>query len=153
MSRNAAPRAYLDANIVNYMIEGTEPFRARLGQLTDALDAGHLTAVTSELTIAEVMVKPFASADDKFIRSYRQLLGDSSALEMIPVSRAIIEESAMLRASMGGTLADGIHVATATVSKCLYFISEDAGIKAPSGLKLVSTSNVPALLADLDGTP
>ncbi len=57
MSSGSAPRVYLDANILIYLIEGAAPYRERLGELMDALDAGWLRGVTSDLTFAEVMVK------------------------------------------------------------------------------------------------
>ena len=149
MSGGPAPRVYIDANILLYVIEGSELFRAQLGQLMDALDAGKLLGVTSDLTFAEVMVKPFASRNERYISAYRHLLVGVSALEVVPISREVLEQSAILRAEIGGKLADGIHVATAVMKKCSHFISEDAGIRVPAGLALLKTSAVPTLLASV----
>ena len=52
-------RIYLDTNIFIYALEGYRIFRTALATLFDALDRQELTAVTSELTLAEVLMKPF----------------------------------------------------------------------------------------------
>ncbi len=51
-------RVYLDTNIFIYALEGYPTFRAVLTTLFAALDRGDLVAVTSELTLAEALVKP-----------------------------------------------------------------------------------------------
>lgn len=66
-------RVYLDANVLIYTVEAIEPFRTQLDLLAGALDDGRLQGVTSELTIAEVMVKPLASTDQKVIAEYQRL--------------------------------------------------------------------------------
>ena len=50
---------YLDTNIFIYAVEGYAPEEAFLRELFAALEDGRFTAVTSELSLAEVLVKPF----------------------------------------------------------------------------------------------
>ena len=47
-------RVYLDTNIFIYALEGYPDFVDELTELFESLDAGNLSAVTSELTLAEV---------------------------------------------------------------------------------------------------
>jgi len=49
---------YLDANCFIYSIERIDPFRAILDTIWQAVSIGHITVVTSELTLLEVLVKP-----------------------------------------------------------------------------------------------
>jgi predicted nucleic acid-binding protein len=56
-------RIYLDTNIIIYAMEGHPEYASSLATLFAAIDEGKLSAVTSELTLAESLVKPMM--DDK----------------------------------------------------------------------------------------
>ena len=49
---------YLDTNIFIYALEGYPKFIASVRALFAAIDEGRIRAVTSELTLAESLVKP-----------------------------------------------------------------------------------------------
>lgn len=51
-------RLSLDTNIFIYALEGYPVLRPTLTQLFERIDHGAIQAVTSELTLAEVLVKP-----------------------------------------------------------------------------------------------
>ncbi|HSZ59707.1 MAG TPA: hypothetical protein VK797_28950 [Tepidisphaeraceae bacterium] len=54
----AGTKVYLDANVFIYAVEGFAGVGAKLTTLFQRFDRGELQAVTSELTLAEVLVKP-----------------------------------------------------------------------------------------------
>lgn len=49
---------YLDANIWIYALEPVSEYGQPLAALFEAADAGSLTLVTSELSLAEILVRP-----------------------------------------------------------------------------------------------
>ncbi|MEH2145360.1 type II toxin-antitoxin system VapC family toxin [Nostoc sp.] len=51
-------RLYLDTNIWIYALEGYLPFIQDLTQLFQSIEQGNLSVVISELSLAEVLVKP-----------------------------------------------------------------------------------------------
>ncbi len=51
-------KVYLDTNIFIYAVEGYEEFSSELNLLFTQFDKEILQAATSELTLAEVLVKP-----------------------------------------------------------------------------------------------
>jgi hypothetical protein len=51
-------RVYLDTNIVIYAVEGLPHYAAQVQPLLDAMDAGEVFVVSSELTLAEVLIGP-----------------------------------------------------------------------------------------------
>lgn len=53
--------AYIDSNIVIYIVEGFPAFQPALHALLKGVDDDRLRLVTSELTLAEVLVKPIAN--------------------------------------------------------------------------------------------
>ena len=50
---------YFDTNIFIYALEGFPPLDAVAARLLDFLDEGNCRGVTSELALAECLVKPF----------------------------------------------------------------------------------------------
>lgn len=141
------PLVYIDANILIYLIEGYDEKQTSLLQLASLLDAGRLLPVTSELTVAETLVKPFASPDGTYRQEYNQLFSARSSLRLVPVTRRVLEHCARLRATIGGKLADSIHVATADLEKCSHFLSEDDRIKLPAPIRPAKLSDMAALAA------
>ena len=115
---------YLDSNILIQLVEGQANQFEGLQAVVDALDSRKVLGVTSELTIAEVMVKPLASPISLYRREYEAILSANSELRVAPVSRPILIRSAELRAELGGKLADGIHVSTAELPEFSQSIRE-----------------------------
>ena len=52
-------RVYLDTNVFIYALNGFPTYAPLLTELFDAIEAGTLVAVTSELALAEALVIPF----------------------------------------------------------------------------------------------
>ena len=135
-------RIYLDTNIFIYALEGYPIFRSVLTTLFNALDRGELTAVTSELTLAEVLVKPLLDRHAERQAAYLQALQPSTSLQLIPVSRDILIAAARLRADTNLKLPDAIHAATAQLTGCAQFLTNDTRIPALSGLTILPLSQL-----------
>ncbi len=136
-SRLAGARLYLDTNILIHFVEGHAKHMNALRQLFMAIDDGTVTAVTSELTLAEALVKPLELGRDDVAAVYETLLSDASPILAAAIDRAILKQSAAVRAGVGGQLLDAVHVATAITSGCQYFVTEDSRIRAPSSLPVL----------------
>src|SRR5690242_21865167 len=80
---------YLDTNIFIYSVEGYAPEEAFLRELFAALEAGRFTAITSELSLAEVLVKPLELGREDVVATYTELVASSDRLAVLPVDRAI----------------------------------------------------------------
>ncbi len=93
--------------------------------------------MTSEITLAECLVKPFADKDIFAVETYMALLGEQPGLPVVPISRPILLSAAQLRAEMKLKLPDAIHVATAKWAECSAFITNDRRIKHNDGLRVI----------------
>src|SRR3954447_5943343 len=122
---------YLDANIFIYAVEGYAPEEAFLRELLAALEDGRFPAVTSELSLAEVLVKPLKLGREDVAAAYGELLTASDRLAVLPVDRAILVEVARQRAALGAGMPDAIHVATALAAGCELFLTNDHRLKLP----------------------
>jgi predicted nucleic acid-binding protein len=133
---------YLDANVFIYNTEGYPAYAAILKQISDRMEAGDLHAVTSELTLAEVLVKPIADGDDALVQTYLDTLETSEGLLVAPVSRAILIQAAGIRARNDSLrLADAIHVATAQATACRTVVTNDKSWKGIPGLHVLLLSD------------
>lgn len=135
-------RVYLDTNIFIYAVEGYAEFQPELNELFEACDQGILKAITSELTLAEVLVKPLSDNNFKVCSAYENCIQNSQLLEVVPVDRKILKESARLRSINNLKLPDAIHAATAIFNRCQTFITNDKGLEAISGIDVVVLSNL-----------
>ena len=141
---SAASRLYLDANIFIYALEGEPAVFQPLQELFGLLKAKKRTAVTSELTLAEVL--PRASVVER--RSYLNLILGSGIFDLHPVSRDILIETADYRKVAGmPKLPDAIHAVTAIRADCRIIISRDHRLRLPEGYTVVSPD--PAALSSL----
>ena len=122
---------YLDTNIFIYAVEGYQPEQAFIGGLLAALEQGRFAAVTSELTLAELLVKPFEPGREDVVSIYSGLLQPSDHLAVMPVGRGILIEAARQRAALRIRMPDAIHVASALAAHCDMFLTNDRRLKLP----------------------
>lgn len=135
-------RNYLDTNIWIYALEGYPEFLQPLTDLFAAIDRGVVQAVTSELTLAEVLVKPFMDGSTDRQIAYRQAIRSSQFLQVISVSREILIEAAELRANSQIKLPDAIHIATALSMQCSTLLTNDHRLPAIENLNVLLLSEI-----------
>ncbi|WP_341526285.1 PIN domain-containing protein [Nostoc sp. UHCC 0302] len=133
---------YLDTNIWIYALEGYPEFIQDLTQLFQSIEQGNLSAVTSELSLAEALVKPFQNQDLAQQTTYKQAINNSQNLIVVPVSRQVLIEAAKLRAVVKIKLPDAIHAATALLTQCSTFLTNDQRFESVPGLSVILLSRI-----------
>ena len=135
---------YLDAMAFIFAIEG-EPVNSGPSKLLlERLRTRPGSAVTSELTLAEVLAGSNVPRSPLVRRAYLDLIVWSKFLDLVPISRAILYESADLRFAHRDAhgrklkLPDAIHLVTAIQRQCQYFVSADQGIRPPLNMKRIA---------------
>ena len=132
-----ASKAYFDTNLFIYLIEGHSTYKERIVGLIHHLEGIGCRIVTSELTLAEYLVKPCADGDRRSEMRYLESIRTSPFLEVLPVSREILVKAARLRAELKNKLPDSIHLASAMLHGCDVFIGNDRSIRSSSALPIV----------------
>lgn len=136
-------RVYLDANIFIYALEAYPAYANVLAELFDAIDNGEILGVTSELTIAEVLIKPLAEGNFTLQNAYLDAIQSSDTLLTASINRDTLIEAAKIRASNPAIrMPDAIHAATAKIIGCKTIITNDRRFQAATGVKV-------ALLSDM----
>lgn len=138
LQRLKKSQVYFDASIFIYALEGIEPFCKELEDVFESVDKGNLSALTSELSLAECLVKPIIDKDLKAQEMFDKTLTDSDTIKVIPVSRQILKDAAYLRASFKNIhLPDAIHLATAQSSPDIAFIPNDSRVRVVSNFQFL----------------
>lgn len=135
---------YLDTNIIIFAIEQNDTWSTILRELFEAIDRRAVHAFTSELALAEILVKPIAAGADDLIDTYKQVLAPDSIIRVVPIDRAILYSAAEIRATAAVKLMDAIHLATAKLNACEFFLTndEDLGKRVTPELRWIKLADL-----------
>jgi predicted nucleic acid-binding protein len=118
---------YLDTNVFIEAYENQGRLAQAFRTLFRSARRDQSILVTSELTLAELCVEPIRAGRDERINLYRSLIQTrGSFIQAIAIDRDILFEAATCRARASALrLPDAIHIATAIMSNCEMFITND----------------------------
>jgi predicted nucleic acid-binding protein len=147
----ARPRVYLDTNVFVAAFEHVGAHSDHAWWIIRAVEGGEIAAGTSEITLAEVLVKPFEVGAIDLAKGYQSMMTSGSNFEVLPVRRDILVKAAALRARRNSIrLPDAVHLATAQALSCAFFISDDRRLPMPDGIRMLPVN--PFTLDDVLGS-
>lgn len=115
----------LDSAILIYFIEEHPTYLPLVRLLFQAIDQGHIKAVTSTITLLEVLVHPLREGNVSLANRYRDILLYAENLETLPLSHSLSERAAELRARYQLRAPDAIQIATALDQRASAIITND----------------------------
>jgi predicted nucleic acid-binding protein len=126
-------RVYLDSNIIISAFSGDAEREVvlALGDMLGAVmpELPQAPFATSELTLAEVLVRALRFGDSTSAMGMDNVVTSSEWLEVATVSRAVLRNAALLRASHATLkLPDAIHIASAIELRCTHLLTADLGL-------------------------
>jgi predicted nucleic acid-binding protein len=128
----------LDTAAFIYFIEEHPKFLRRIEPVFEAIDEGRLEAVTSSLTLLEVLVVPLRAGNAALADRYEQVLTRSRGLQLIDVDRGQLRAAAQLRAVFPRVRTpDAIQISAALSSGCTALLTNDRGLPAIPGLRIL----------------
>ncbi|MCS7065706.1 MAG: PIN domain-containing protein [Fimbriimonadales bacterium] len=122
-------RVFLDTPPIIYYVEGTERYKTVTAYFFDAIQAGHLEAVTSPITLAECLVLPLRQGNVQLAHQFVQaiLMGTNTQYVPIGVDEALLAAEFRVRYNLA--LTDAFQVAVAVAAGCDAFLTNDKGLK------------------------
>ena len=135
---------YVDTNAIIYLVEKIEPYHSAGAPLWDALDKGRQAVLTSQLTLLECLVKPLKDGNQPVADRFRLVITGTAGLTCQPITLAILERAARLRATHNVKTPDAIHSATALETGCVLFVTNDVGFRRVPGLNVAILSEIAA---------
>ncbi|MDP9371316.1 MAG: type II toxin-antitoxin system VapC family toxin [Chloroflexota bacterium] len=115
----------LDTMPLIYWIEEHPTYLAIVLPFFEALERGEVQVLTSTVTIIEVLVNPIRRNDLDLAQRYRDRLFATRWLTTVPLSPAIAEEAAKLRAMYNLRTPDAVQLATAISEGTAAFLTND----------------------------
>ena len=127
----------LDSSIFIYFIEEHPLFLPVVEPVFASIAARDVAAVTSSLTLLEVLVRPLRANLRELATEYEQILTRSSEITLIPLDLAVLRLAARLRATRGLKTPDALHLAAALESGSSVFLTNDDRIPQMKGLRVI----------------
>ena len=128
----------LDSALFIYFVEERPILVDLVHELLDEVAAGRLQAVTSALTLLEVLVVPLRHGNRPLADRYEALLTHSQGLRLVPVDSAQLRAAAQLRASCPGLRTpDALQLAAALSSGCTALVTNDRRLPSIPGLEVL----------------
>lgn len=135
-----AAKVYLDTNCFIYFLEKHPVFSPVILPVFEAAMKGDYQIITSELTLAELLVRPYQLGRSDIAMTYREFLVDAEIVMLTPISLNVLDKAAAIRAAHKTALPDAIHIATAVEVHCDVFMTNDRKMKGVNGLHPVYLS-------------
>ena len=127
----------LDTAPLIYFIEENPDYLNIIRPFFVAVDRGDFRVVTSIITLLEALVHPFRHGNTMLAQQYREILLNASHVATIPLSCAIAEESARLRARYNIRTPDAIQMATAIRADASFFLTNDSHLPTIPELRVL----------------
>lgn len=135
------PRVYLDSNVFMTAFEKAGAHSNHAWWIFRAIEHGEIIGATSEMTLAELLVKPLEDDAADLASGYEAMIAPGPNFEVLPVTRNVIVSAAGIRARRRTVkLPDAIHLASAVILGCNVFVSDDQRITAPEGVLLLDVN-------------
>jgi predicted nucleic acid-binding protein len=132
----------LDTAPIIYFMEQNAQFHSKLRPFFVELDAGKFQAVTSVLTLVEVLVHPLRRGDEATAMKYHDILLSAPNVTTYAVTYPIAQRAAELRAQHRLKTPDAIQLAIALNYGATAFFTNDRRIPSIPGLEIVRLSEL-----------
>ncbi|GAX89234.1 type II toxin-antitoxin system VapC family toxin [Effusibacillus lacus] len=114
----------LDSNCFIYLMEGS-PYEKFLLHLFRKIENGDLQAVTSTLTVTEILSHPYKKGNIRLVEEYRGLLSSFPNMKVRAVDFHVADRAAELRNQYRLKTPDAIQLATAILEDTQIFVTND----------------------------
>jgi predicted nucleic acid-binding protein len=127
----------LDTAPLIYFIEDVTPYADLLNPVFDRLESHALGAVTSTITLAEILTKPLVDKNFTLVDEIKFTIRAFSTLSMVAIDEKLAEAAALIRARYAIRLPDALQIAAAIQGEATLFITNDTRLKNVDGVEVL----------------
>ncbi|NPV68436.1 MAG: type II toxin-antitoxin system VapC family toxin [Anaerolineae bacterium] len=128
---------YIETAPLIYYVELNPDYTARMDAIVAAIETASIEAVSSVITLVEVLSHPMKVGDQRLIQEYRDILVNSGEFRLVPVTARIAEYAAEMRARYNLRTPDALHVSSAVLTGCDAFLTNDAGLERVTEIRIL----------------
>ncbi len=130
-------RICIDTAPFIYFIEKDPKYLGIVRPIFAEIDAGKIDALTSTITLLEVLVLPFKTKNESLAEKYREILLYAEGLTTFEIFHEVSELSSKLRAKYLIRTPDAIQIAVGIIYGADTFLTNDSGLKKVKDIKMV----------------
>jgi len=130
-------RVCIDTAPIIYFIEKNPRYLDVVRPVFVEIDAGRIEAITSTITLLEVLVQPIKADNRSLAEQYREVLLYSEGLTTFEILHEVSEMSSELRAKYSIKTPDAIQVAVSILYGADKFITNDPALKKVSDIDVL----------------
>jgi predicted nucleic acid-binding protein len=119
----------LDTSAFIYHLEDHSLYGPRVLPVFRRIEQGRCNAVTSTLTLLEVLVQPYRDDDESRRIAITGLLASFPRIRWVDLDLAVADRAAALRARYNLRVPDAIQVATAILAGADMLLTNDRGLR------------------------
>jgi predicted nucleic acid-binding protein len=128
----------IDSVVFIYFIEEHTRYESVIsGFFEDRLEHGSNRAITSVITLAEVLVQPKRIGRADLVQEYRDILAEGPNIVLADITSQIAERGAALRAQYGLRLPDALQIAASLEHGASHFITNDERLRKVTDLRVL----------------
>jgi predicted nucleic acid-binding protein len=130
-------RICIDTAPFIYFIEEHRNYREIIRPIFVEIDAGNIEAITSTITLLEVLVHPLRVGNETLAGKYREILLFSEGLTTVEILHEISEIASRLRAKYSIRTPDAIQIAVGILYHASFFLTNDPNLRKVSEIKVL----------------
>ena len=120
-----------------YYVENHPTYADKVDAIFQLVEAAPLEIKSSVITLTETLMKPIQAGDQALIDVYHDLLTETDYIVLNPVTAAVAERAAHLRARYNLRTPDAVHLASALEAGCDALLTNDLGLKRVTELRIL----------------
>jgi len=115
----------LDTMVFIYHLADHPRYAPLTTVVLEAVEAGQLAALTTTITLAEILTAPAKAGDRRALQDYDLYLTRFPNLRIVPLDVALARETALVRGATGLRTPDAIQVAAARLAGADAILTND----------------------------
>ncbi len=132
-----AGRVGLDTSLFIFYLEDHPRYLSLCDEVFDLLEQGGAEAVTSTVSLLEVLVQPLAMGKTDLINEYRSFLTETPHLTLRPLDSTLAERAAALRARHQVRTVDAVQLAAALEFGARLFLTNDDRLRKVTEIEVI----------------
>ena len=130
-------RICIDTASIIYFIERHPKYRNIIRPLFAEIAAGNIEAITSTITLLEVLVRPLKIGDESLAMKYLDILLSSQGMTTFEIFHEASEMASRLRAKYSIRTPDAIQIAVGILYHATKFLTNDPALKKVSEIEVL----------------
>lgn len=128
---------FLDTAPIIYYVENNPRYFSIVEPIFNDIDNELLNIVTSPITLAECLIFPYRTQSTSLEKAFNELITQGENTLFVPTNGIIAQQAAKLRSQYNLSLTDALQIATAQISTCDAFLTNDIDLKRVQEISII----------------